>query len=889
MKVRLSINYTTYWGQTVYIYGSSPELGNGSELNAVKMNYVSPTEWIIDLDIKKAGRIEYTYLIKENDITVRREINPHYLVLKNKKTFVIHDLWNDPAEQAYLYTSGFRNSFFKHEIENPRQRYPDNTVALNVECPYIKKNETLIISGSSRVLGEWAIEKALHLRPIEYGVWQIVIDIANLDSFQEYKFAILDTAENKIVHWENGNNRTLHVDKNESRMVHIETLAYRYGKMYWKAAGVAIPVFSLRTKKSFGIGEFSDLIHLIDWAAITGQKIIQLLPINDTTISHSWTDSYPYNSISIYALHPMYLGLSKFPLKDKIKYQYYLKEAQKLNSFDHLEYEKVSKLKTKYLDDLFKERGEQILKSKSFLNFYETNEHWLFPYSCFCYFRDKNKTADYTQWKEYVKYDKEELLKLVNTNKKARYTVEQSYFTQYLLDLQLSEARKYAHENGVIMKGDIPIGISRKSVEAWMEPHLFNLDVQTGAPPDAFSTLGQNWGFPTYNWNEMAKDDYHWWKKRFRKMADYFDAYRIDHILGFFRIWEIPATSVQGLLGYFSPALPLDADEIKARGIDFDEYRMTKPYIHEYELEEIFGKYTPEIIGNYLNNIGEGIFELKESCNTQIKIKNLFNDESDERSVTIRNGLYSLCNQVMFIEDKYQAGKYHPRITEQYSYSFKDLDDRSKDAFNRLYDDFYYHRHNQFWAEQAMIKLPKLISATDMLVCGEDLGMIPECVPQVMNQLQILTLELERMPKIFGVTFGNLSTLPYESVCTTSTHDMSTIREWWQENKGKTQQYYNQILGRIGAAPDECPGDICAQIISNHLNSSSMLVIIPLQDWLSMEESLRRENPADERINVPSEAQHYWKYRMHLNLEELIKAEHFNKKMKDMIYYSGRK
>ncbi len=627
---------------------------------------------------------------------------------------------------------------------------------------------------------------------------------------------------------------------------------------------------------------------MIDWATITKQKVIQVLPINDTTITYTWTDSYPYNAISIYALHPIYLGLKAYPLNDAELYKKYEDDAAKLNVLKDVDYDKVLTLKWNYLKDLFNESGKNILKSKEYQAFYKQNEEWLFPYACFSHLRDKYNTADFSTWKSHSSFNKNKLQKFADTNKEAKTHIELLCFTQYLLHKQLVEVKEYAHQNDVILKGDIPIGISRNSVEAWVEPHLFNLDVQTGAPPDDFSFFGQNWGFPTYNWEEMSKDGFQWWVKRFRKMADYFDAYRIDHILGFFRIWEIPLTSVQGLLGYFSPALPLSADEIRYAGMWFDEDRMLNHYIHEHFLGNIFGEYTHEVIDKYLKAISWQRYELKETCNNQVKIKALFANKNDDKSCYIRDGLYSLCNEVLFIRDKKEPNKYHPRITAQYSYSYKDLDEEAKAAFNRLYNDFFYRRHSQFWRDEAMRKLPTLISSTSMLVCGEDLGMVPASVPSVMNELQILSLEIERMPKEREVLFNNLIHLPYYSVCTTSTHDMSPIRLWWKEDKELTQKYYNQILWKQGAAPEECTSDLCWQIVSNHLNSPAMLTILPLQDWLSIDDKLKRLNIEEERINIPAVAQHYWRYRMHMTLEELLEAKDFNEHLQSMIESSGR-
>lgn len=887
MKIKLHIDYHTVWGQNIYVCGSCPELGNWDEKKALKMTCISSSEWILDFETDDTS-IEYRYIVIENKIVTAQEWgDPHTLLLDASKTFDVLDSWRGVPSQRYLYTSGFSESFFHHDNAS-KLKYYKKTILLKVNCPYIKKNQTMILSGSSKALGEWNIEKAIHLTPANFGEWQVAINASSIKTPDEYKLAIYDYSENKIIHWEKGSNRVLSPITEKEDTVRVEALDYRHEWMSWKAAGVSIPVFSLRSNDSFGIGEFSDLKKMIDWSTLTGQKIIQILPINDTTITHTWIDSYPYNAISIYALHPIYLGLKSYPLKDEKLYKKYESEAKELNALKEIDYDKVLALKSSYIKDLFKEIGTSRLKSKDYLTFYKQNEEWLFPYACFSYFRDVYKTANFSLWKTQNAFDKKKLTAFIKSNKEAKESVEMLCFTQYLLHIQLKEVKEYAHQHEVVLKGDIPIGISRNSVEAWVEPHLFNLDVQTGAPPDDFSFFGQNWGFPTYNWDEMAKDGYQWWVKRFRKMADYFDAYRIDHILGFFRIWEIPLSSVQGLLGYFSPAIPMTVEEIQSWGMWFDEYRMTSPYIHEHFLNDIFGEYTQEVIDRYLTSIAWQTFKLKDSCNTQVKIKALFENKTDNKSNIIRNGLYSLCNEVLFIKDKREPWKYHPRITAQYTHSYADLDNNAKLAFNRLYDEFFYRRHSQFWREQAMSKLPSLIASTRMLVCGEDLGMVPESVPSVMNELQILSLEIERMPKVKDMAFNYLGNLPYMSVCTTSTHDMAPIRAWWNENRETTQKYYNQILWKNGAAPQDCNSELCSQIVTNHLNSPSMLAILPLQDWLSIDDKLKRENPEEERINIPAIAQHYWRYRMHLSLEELLDAKEYNAHVKDMVKSSGR-
>ncbi|MDR2816118.1 MAG: 4-alpha-glucanotransferase, partial [Proteiniphilum sp.] len=546
------------------------------------------------------------------------------------------------------------------------------------------------------------------------------------------------------------------------------------------------------------------------------------------------------------------------------------------NRLPELDYEKALSLKARYSRELYLQEGGTVLASEEYNVFREKNKTWLFPYICYCYLRDKYSSADFNEWGDYAGYNEKLLRRMVDTDAEAKEETQYWSFLQYMLHRQFSGVKTYAHEKGVALKGDIPIGISRNSIDAWIAPDLYHIDTQSGAPPDNFSVSGQNWGFPTYNWQMMEKDGYAWWVNRFRKMADYFDAYRIDHILGFFRIWEIPLYAVRGSLGHFRPALPFWVEEINRAGIPFDEERMVKPFIHEHFLPDVFAEHTEEVKNEYLEITGWQRFKLKSHCDTQRKIKQLFDNKKDDKSRMICNGLMLLCEEVLFVHDPQDHHRFHPRITAQYTYSYRYLDTHVKEAFNRLYDEFFYRRHNYFWREEAMKKLPALISSTRMMVCGEDLGMVPDCVPSVMQELQMLSLEIERMPKDTHITFSDLQRLPYLSVCTTSTHDMPPLRLWWTENRELTQRYYNEVLHREGVAPAECNTAICRQIIENHLKSPAMWVILPLQDWLSIDEKLRNPDIANERINVPANPEHYWRYRMHLSLDDLLKETAFN-------------
>ena len=508
----------------------------------------------------------------------------------------------------------------------------------------------------------------------------------------------------------------------------------------------------------------------------------------------------------------------------------------------------------------------------------------------FSYLRDAYKTPNFREWPKFTEYKAEEIEKLCQPESADYPHIAIYFFIQFHLHLQLLAATEHARANGVVLKGDIPIGISRNSVEAWTEPYYFNLNGQAGAPPDDFSVNGQNWGFPTYNWDVMEKDGYSWWMKRFRKMSEYFDAYRIDHILGFFRIWEIPMHAVHGLLGQFVPALPMTREEIEGYGMAFREDFFTKPYIHEYFLGQMFGPHTDYVKQTFIEPTETWeIYRMRPEFDTQRKVEAYFAGKTDEDSIWIRDGLYALIRDVLFVPDREDPHKFHPRIGVQHDYIYRALNDWEKAAFNRLYDQYYYHRHNEFWREQAMKKLPQLTQSTRMLVCGEDLGMIPDCVAWVMNDLRILSLEIQRMPKDPSQEFGHPDWYPYRSVCTISTHDMSTLRGWWEEDFQQTQRYYNTMLGHYGAAPAVATPELCEQVVRNHLYSNSILCILSLQDWMAMDGKWRNPNVQEERINVPANPRHYWRYRMHLTLEQLMKAESLNEKIKGLIEQTGRK
>ena len=891
MKLTFNITYHTNWGESVFIVGSHPKLGDGNEDKALKMDLKDFDSWSTTIELDDAvTAIEYHFIVKAENGYVKHEWGkPHRLMFDGKISDIqIFDHWQDQPYNKHYYSSAFVDSIFHRNSDKKKLKVKSGYLYISIAAPHIEPDEYLAVCGDCQALGAWDVTKAVALNDSLFPYWTLSIPMSKIKGDFQYKFIILKKETNEIVAWENSSNRTFSYKNEANEAVVLSGLVFNDPKGNWRGAGVAIPVFSLRSKEDMGVGDFYDLFNMIDWAKLTGQNFVQILPINDTTMTGTWTDSYPYNANSTFALHPMFLRVNAIgTLKDAGRMEYYKNQATELNALPQVDYERVNNLKAEYVREIFSEIGKDVMRKADFKKFVENNSYWLKDYAAFCVLRDKFGTPDFSQWKEYQKYDAAKVGELQASEPEAINLV---YFTQYFLDKQLSEVRNYAHEKTVVLKGDIPIGISRTSVDAWVNPRLFNLDCQAGAPPDDFSVLGQNWGFPTYNWEEMNKDGFKWWKDRFKKMSEYFDAYRIDHILGFFRIWQIPMDAVHGLLGTFNPALPYTEDEMRNNYDFWLNYDLhTKPYIMNYFLTDFFGEYTDEVKHHFLDEIGYGRYGLKEFVNTQKKVVEYFSKiPADEKNNKVRDALLGLIDQVLFIEDKEERGKFHPRISAQFTYTYRSLNDYERWCFDRLYNDFFYHRHNDFWYGKAMWKLPPLINSTDMLVCGEDLGMIPDCVSAVMNSQQILSLEIQRMPKDPTTEFGNTWAYPYLSVCTTSTHDMGGIRLWWEEDREKTQHFYNNVLHENGLAPYYAEPWICDRILSLHLDSPGMLAILPWQDWMSMNGALRRENPADEQINIPAISRHYWRYRMHINLEDMLNETDFNEYIKSKIQNSGR-
>ncbi|XVE90753.1 hypothetical protein DITRI_Ditri20bG0102400 [Diplodiscus trichospermus] len=898
VKLKFRIAYYTEWGQSLLVCGSEPTLGSWNIKRGLLLRPVHQDDeliWTGTIVVPCHFCCDYRYYVVDDAKNVlrwemgnKRNLSlPH--LPEEGRTLELRDLWQTggdalPSRSAFKDVIFCKNSTLS--IDRPEVFHQDTLdqeesvlVRFKICCPNVEEGTSVYVIGSSTKLGHW---KSLFTALLS-------ISFLSLNKYSTYKYC--KYGKNGCFSLEFGSTRELSFDSPKSQPEYIFLSDGIFREMPWRGAGVAIPMFSVRSEVDIGVGEFLDLKLLVDWAVECGFHLVQLLPINDTSVHGMWWDSYPYSSLSVFALHPLYLRVQALSenMPEDIKNE--IRNAKELLDGKDVDYEATLATKLSIAKKIFMQEKDLILNSSSFHNFFSENEDWLKPYAAFCFLRDFFETSDHSQWGRFSNYSKDKLDKLVSKDALHYDTICFQYYIQFHLHLQLSEAAEYARTKGVILKGDLPIGVDRNSVDTWVNPNLFRMNTSTGAPPDYFDKNGQNWGFPTYNWEEMSKDNYGWWRARLTQMAKYFTAYRIDHILGFFRIWELPDHAMTGLIGKFRPSIPLSQEELEREGIwDFD--RLTHPYVQKEFLQEKFGDFWTLIVANFLNEYLDR-YEFKEDCNTEKRIaaklkscaeRSLLPESEDK----IRCDLFDLLKNIVLIRDPEHARSFYPRFNLEDTSSFRDLDDHSKNVLKRLYYDYYFHRQEKLWQQNALKTLPVLLNSSDMLACGEDLGLIPACVHPVMQELGLIGLRIQRMPSEPDLEFGIPSQYSYMTVCAPSCHDCSTLRAWWEEDEDRRHRFFNSVMGCDGLPPSRCVPDVVYFIIRQHVEAPSMWAIFPLQDLLALKEEYTTRPATEETINDPTNPKHYWRYRVHVTMESLMKDKELKATIKGLIRGSGR-
>lgn len=869
MQITFRIHYATAYGQRVELLvdDTSPQ----------PLDWAGGGWWRTTVDMEPGALYRYRVVLGEEVVAV--ELGPARSAPHAPRPVTVVDRWRPPDSSRLSRQSAFfrraRGSQFPGPAPAHTAAAPE--VAFRLIEPAVPDGHRPAVVGAAAALGAWDVARAVPLEPSPYPWWEGNIGAAA----GAYKYVLLDP-EGSVTEWETGPDRVL-PDLEGAGPVIVNDDEIR-GLAGWRGAGVAIPVFALRSDRDVGVGQFTDLEPLADWAAGVGLSVIQLLPVNDTVLHHDWDDSYPYNPTSVQALHPLYIDLDEVAGDDASLCAQIETARREVNDLPEIDYVRVMELKWGLLRAAYATAAATLDHDDDFADFVDREWEWLGPYSAWCALRDRNGTPDFRAWGGHALFDQSTVTTMATPGAAEYDDLRFHWFVQFHLHRQLTRAADYARSCGVALKGDLPIGVAPESAEVWAMPDLFHVGAQTGAPPDAFAVRGQNWQFPTYDWDRMAADGYGWWQSRFRALARYVDVYRIDHVLGFFRIWEIPPSADDGLLGHFRPSLPLNEDEVRAALDDVDLGRLMRPLIDPADLEARFGAHAALVRSEFLEEV-DGLLGLVSGAATQRRIMEAFDRGAlaalprEDRSA-VRRALLDAAAEVLLVD---VDGGYQPRISWEATEPYHRLTTDQQVRFDALAIDFFHHRHTVQWEQQGRITLPAVVAATDLLACGEDLGMVPDLVPRLMNEMGLLSLEIERMPKRLGAWIADPAEAPYLSVVSPSTHDTTTIRMWWEEDRALIDRYWREALRREGDAPATATPEVCETIMRRQLASPAMLCVIPMSDLLAMDGDLRREEIATERINDPANRHNKWRYRLQLTLDELAAADAFNHRLRAMI------
>lgn len=870
MRLTFYIQYRTAAGESLdVVVDGQPTL----------MTWSGDGWWSAQVTIYREAR--YRYRVMRDGAEVAGEGTSRFTPGFAEDAGTVVDRWRRPDPTTAAFTSALFGNALAARHDDPVTG-PVTGTSFTVLAPEVPPGHRPGILGAGSALGNWDQAAVIPMRPAPFPWWRASVD-ADAASLAgtEYKPVLLG-GDGTIVLWEPGANRTLPLGLEQPVVVNDDRIG---GSAGWRGAGVGISVFSLRTARSVGVGQFTDLIPFVDWAAAAGMSVVQLLPVNDTVKTHDWDDSYPYDLVSVRALHPLYLDLDGLEAPG-ITAEVAVARTE-LEAEPEVAYERVMEAKQRLARQAHQEVKLGLGEDTAFAGFVDDEWEWLGPYSLWCLLRDRNGTADHHGWGQHQRFDPAALQRMSAARSAEYDELQFHWWLQYHLHRQLAAVAAHARQRGICLKGDLPIGVSPTSVETWVHPHLFHLGTQAGAPPDAFAVRGQNWGFPTYDWEAMSRDGFTWWRERFRAMARFVDAYRIDHVLGFFRIWEVPPHELDGLLGRFRPCRPLTEDEVRAALGAVDLAELLRPAIDAAMLEAVFAEAAPLLRQRFFTGSDA---DLRFTAGGQRELLDAIDGGGldgiavDARPAIGRHLLDLAAGAILLrVDDGYQ-----PRISWHATERYRRMAPAARPAFDRIAEDFFHHRHDRQWEGHGRRTLPAVLDATDMLACGEDLGMVPPMVPRVMNQLGLLSLEIERMPKSLDAWISDPAQAPYLSVVSPGTHDTSTLVEWWREDPELSHRYWRQALGRPDPVPDEAGPEVIEAILRRHLASPAMLCIVPIADLFAIEGRLRRDDGLTERINQPADRHHRWCYRMHLLVEALAADTAFTNRVRHLITEAGR-
>jgi len=641
--------------------------------------------------------------------------------------------------------------------------------------------------------------------------------------------------------------------------------------------GAVIPVGALRTGRGIGVGEFSDLA---DFALLCKKMkigIIQILPVNDTGF-----DSSPYFSLTAFGLQPLYLSIERLDEFDKadsaIKKR--VKAAkEKFEGCKRFSHYEVLKEKLEICREIYSANKSDIDKSaseggiKNWIN----NNSWVKEYAVYRRLKEKNDLKSWKEWSEYKTVTSSDIDNLWK-DKTLREDHLFWVWIQQALDVQFSAASKAITDAGIILEGDLPILMNEDSCDVWAHPEIFNQELFAGAPPDMYSPDGQNWGFPIYNWEAQEKDNFSWWRKRLSVAEKYYQAYRIDHVLGFFRIWASSRYDHSSVLGRFVPYTPVTSGDLKKLGFDKGRIRwMSQPHIQTGEIWHEFrvnwGNFASEaeiratankVFTKTLTRIGD-----EEMWLFRKNIRGEKDIDAFSYHPVIRNYLVKKWKDRYLLE--FSKGKFSPVWTNKNTTAYKSLSDNEIDVLKKLFEKREL-KSEKIWNHLGMKLLSVLTEASSMLPCAEDLGAVPVCVPKILSKLQIFGLRVVRWFREWekeGSPYIPFENYPKLSVCTPAVHDSSTVRQWWEEEANQ-----GQFAGFIGvpSLPKIYNPGTAKIILSKVASARSYFRVFQIQDLLHLSNNWYSDDPVDERINVPgTQGDNNWSYRLPALISEIAK------------------
>lgn len=654
-----------------------------------------------------------------------------------------------------------------------------------------------------------------------------------------------------------------------------------------KLTGISVPLGALYTNESFAIGEYPALKKLIPFCKETGIKIIQLLPVNDTG-----TQSSPYSGLSAFALHPIYIQISaleEFEVASKNKEfaAFYESFLNAFTSEKRYNYEKIANAKDELLRKIFE--AAEVLKNKDTckkLDSWIKENEWIKNYAVFKVLKYKFMQRS---WKEWPK-------EFQNCNINERWSNEALRsehlfyaWVQFRSSEQFLDASNEVKKNDIILKGDMPILMNEDSCDTWAYPEFFNHQLRAGSPVDGENPTGQNWGFPTYNWENLKAKNYSWWKERLLVSSKYYDAYRLDHILGFFRIWAVPERETTALLGHAVPYESISKATLNTAGFNDDRIRwLSLPHIPTSDIEYFTWNHelAHKILSVFATKIdGEELWRFSKSIqgDKDILEKDLSSLCNEELANKIKTRLREFWFDRALIE--ITKDEFVPMWTYKNSTAWKTLSSEEIAALENIFASTDV-KQNEKWGKSANDILSALTSSVKMIPCGEDLGVSLECVSRVMKANKILSLKVIRWCRYWEkpnqpfVDFNDYDSL---SLATTSVHDSPTIRQWWEEDKNADNEFI-----KMGKCENLTPGTFTEKtaetILLNAAKAKSVWCVHPIQDFLYLDKNYWLENAKDERINIPGEVTDFnWTYRLPCKLEDLEKNKIILRKIKSIV------